>query len=232
MSGSVSPLTPALRAIAQLDDPVLAGVVLRSVLWTLALFAALGWGLEHMAHGWFGLAGWLSGLFGGITAALLAWLLFLPVVSIVATLFVDRVARRVEARFYPDLPPARAAPLTSQLWDGIVLGAQILVLQLVALLLALPFFGLSVPASWLVAAWAIGRGLFVAVAMRRMPRAQALAVYRRQRVEVWIQGGLVTAAGLVPVLNLVAPVLGVAALVHVLHADRRPASGLAAIEHV
>ncbi len=228
MTRPASPLDPALRALAQLDDPVLVGVVGRSVLWALALFVVLGWGLHRAVHHWLHVAGWLSGLFGGIGAALLAWLLFLPVAGIVATLFVDRVARRVEQRYYPGLPPARAASLPAQLWDGVVLGVQVLALQLLALVLALPLLGLSLPLGWLVTAWAIGRGLFVAVAMRRMTRQQALARYRRQRFDVLVQGGLVTAAGLVPLLNLVAPVLGVAALVHVLHdGDPEPASHLA-----
>jgi uncharacterized protein involved in cysteine biosynthesis len=34
---------------------------------------------------------------------------------------------------------------------------------------------------------------------------------------VLAQGALITAAGMVPVLNILAPILGVAAMVHVLH---------------
>ena len=70
-----------------------------------------------------------------------------------------------------------------------------------------------------LAAWAIGRGLFMAVALRRCDRAAALGLYRRRRFAVVVQGGLVAAAALVPGLNLVAPVLGLAAMVHVLGRD-------------
>jgi uncharacterized protein involved in cysteine biosynthesis len=51
-----------------------------------------------------------------------------------------------------------------------------------------------------------------------MDRAAAQAVYQQRRLAVVAQGGLMAALGLVPVLNLVSPVLGTAALVHVLHA--------------
>ncbi len=222
-----SPLAPPLRAIAQLDDPVFLGVVLRSVLWAVGLFVLLAFGIQQGAHGWLHLAGWLAGALGGVGAALLAWLLFLPVVGLVASLFVDRVAARVEQRFYPDLPPARAAPIAAQLWDGVVLGAQVLALQVVALLLAPFLLGASVPLGWAIAAWAIGRGLFVAVAMRRMPRREALAAYAARRALVVFQGLLIVAASLLPLLNLLAPVLGVAAMAHVLLAGggaggRRP----------
>ena len=59
----------------------------------------------------------------------------------------------------------------------------------------------------------------MAVALRRCDRPVALALYTRRRWAVWMQGGLVAAAGLVPGLNLVAPVLGLAAMVHVLGRD-------------
>ena len=71
--------------------------------------------------------------------------------------------------------------------------------------------------GWFVASWAVGRGLFMPVAMLRMDRATASALYRRDRPIVLVQGALLTAAGLVPVLNILAPILGVAAMVHVLH---------------
>jgi uncharacterized protein involved in cysteine biosynthesis len=57
------------------------------------------------------------------------------------------------------------------------------------------------------------------VALRRCDRATALGLYRRRRFAVLVQGGLVAAAGLVPGLNLVAPVVGLAAMVHVLGRD-------------
>ena len=222
------PFLPALRAMRQLGDPVLQGVVVGSIALTLALFAALGWAAQRVGHDWLGLAGWLSGLLGGVGAALGAWLLFLPVASVVATLFVDQIANRVERRYYSWLAPARAASIAAQLWDGVVLGGQVLVLQVIALVLALPLFGMSLPLGWAVAAWAIGRGLFVAVAMRRMPRRAALELYRARRADVLLQGALMTAASLVPLLNLLVPVAGVAAMVHVLHEGDAPAPGLSA----
>ena len=214
------PLTPILRAIAQLDDPVFLGVALRSVLWTLVLFVALAVGIEQAGHGWLHLPGWLAGALGGIGVAVLAWLAFLPVAGLVATLFVERVAASVERRFYPGLPPGRPAALAAQLWDGIVLGLQVLLLQVLALALAPFLLGASLPLGWAIAAWAIGRGLFVAVAMRRMTRPQALALYAGRRALVVFQGLLITAGSLLPFVNLLVPVLGVAAMAHVLHADR------------
>lgn len=214
-------LTPFLRAISQMDDRAFLSTVLQSVLWSALALALLGvgmaWEAYHIAagHGW---VAWAASFFGVIGAALLTLLLFVPLATAIALLFSDRIAAAVERRYFPFLPPAAPAALAAQAWDGIALGLKVLLMQLLALLLALLLPGLGLLLGWLVAAWAMGRGLFVAVAMRRMSRAAALAQYRRQRLPVVVQGGLMVAAALVPLVNLFAPVLGVAALVHVLHA--------------
>jgi CysZ protein len=148
---------------------------------------------------------------------LLALLLFLPVATLIATLFVDPIAEAVERRFYPWLAAPRPAAMGEQVWDGLALGARVLGMQVAALVLSLLLPGVGLLLGWLIASWAIGRGVFVAVAMRRMDRVTAGALYRSRRSSVLVQGGLMTAGNLVPLLNLVVPVLGTAAMVHVLH---------------
>ena len=211
------------RAIAQCDDPVFVGVILRSVGWAVLSLAVLAvatsWGLADLvaghAHGWWW--SWLAALAGGIGVAVASVYLFLPLCAVIAALFIPRVTAAVEQRFYPGIPPGRAAPLGEQVWDGLALGLRVLLWQLVALLLMVVIPGVGLLLGWAVAAWALGRGLFVAVAMQRMDRASAVALYKGRRGTVWVQGALMAAAGLLPPLNLVAAVLGVAAMVHVLH---------------
>jgi CysZ protein len=70
----------------------------------------------------------------------------------------------------------------------------------------------------MIAAYAIGRGLFVAVAMRRMPRAMAESLYRRCRGTVLAQGAILALAAYVPIMNLLIPIIGTAAMVHILDA--------------
>lgn len=212
-------LRPLSRALSQLNDPVMLGVVWRSAalsaLCFLLLFAGAVWAVHHFLDvqpAW----KWLADLLSGIGTALLALWLFLPVAAAIGTLYIERIARAVERRYYPDLPPAEGAPVAVQIWDGIAVGLRILVLNVGALILALliPVIGLVL--AWAVAAFAIGRGLFVAVAMRRMDRSQAEALYRRKRLAVLVQGGILALAGYVPLLNLLLPVVGTAVMVHVL----------------
>jgi len=216
-----------LLAIGQLDDAAFLGAVLRSVGWALATLAmlagAMAWGgvalAERFAAAWPALAGaaaWLAGFAGVAGAAVLGLFLFVPLATAMATLFVDRVAAAVERRHYPGLPPGVPATLAAQAWDGVALGLLVLAMQILALVAAILLPGLGLAVGWCVAAWAIGRGLFMAVALRRFERGTALLLYRRRRWAVLGQGGLVAAAAMVPGLNLVAPVLGLAAMVHVL----------------
>lgn len=215
-------LTPMLRAIAQLDDPVFLGVLFRSLVLSVLAFAALlagsAWGMQALVAqgGW---VAWLAGIAGGVGAALLAAWLFVPAALLIATLYSDRVAAAVDRRFYPFLPVPRGAPLTVQLWDGVALAAQVLGFQVVALVLALAIPGVGLVLGWMITGWAIGRGLFVAVAMRRMDRAAALRAFAARRWAVLAQGGLLALAATVPLLNLMVPVVGVAALTHVLNED-------------
>ncbi len=212
-------LQPLSRAITQIDDRVFVGVLLRSLAWSAVCFAAifLGavWAVQAALslHGWLA---WVAGAFGGIAAALLTFFLFLPVAAVIGTLFLDSIAAAVERRFYPGLPHATGAPLAAQVWDGIAVGLKILGLSLVALVLALLLPGIGLILAWAVNAYAIGRGLFVAVAMRRMPRVEAESLYRRHRLVVLLQGGVLAAMAFIPVLNLLIAVLGVASFVHVL----------------
>ena len=221
----MSPLVPPTRAIAQIPDPAFLGALFQSVFWALLTFVGLavalsyatGWGVA--ALGWHD-GGWLGPLLGVTGSVLLAHVLFLPVAGVVASLFADRVAGAVERRWYPGLPPGRPAPLAAQAWDGVVLGLQLLGLQVAALLLTPFVAGLSLPLGWAIAAWAIGRGLAVAILMRRMNRRAALAAYRGLRPEILFQGLLATAASLLPVANLLVPVLVVASITHVLASPR------------
>ncbi len=214
-------LSPVLRALAQLPDPAFFGAVLRSVVWSVIGFAILAFGVSTGLHLWLASAGewsWAAGFAGFLLTSALSFWLFVPLSTAIASLFIDRIADAVERRYYPHLPTANPAPMAQQMADATVLGLRVLLFTVLAALTTLiPPHITGVVISWIVGSWAVGRGLFVPVAMRRMDRAQAVVVYRQRRTEVMLMGALITACGLVPILNLFGPILGAAAMVHVLH---------------
>lgn len=210
---------PFARAVGQLGDPAFLGVLIRSVAWSVACFAALAAGAIWAVHRLLALHGWLAwggDFLGTIGASLLAFWLFLPVAAAIGTCYFERIALAVERRFYPWLPPASHASALEQAWDGVAVALQVLALNIAALLLAIFVPGAGLVLGWLIAAYAIGRGLFVAVAMRRMPRPAAESLYRQRRGVVLAQGALLAGAAYIPLLNLLIPIIGTAAMVHIL----------------
>jgi CysZ protein len=214
-----SVLTPMARAIAQLGDRAFLDVLLRCLAWSAICFIALHvlavWLVQHVLQ-WHGPMGWAGDLLATVGATLLTLWLFLPLAAAISTFYLSRIAAAVERRYYPFLPPAQGASIAAQAWDGAVLCARILSFSVVSFALVLILPGAGIVLAWAIAAYALGRGLFVAVSMRRMPRSAADALYRRFRWQVLAQGGLMAAAACLPVVNLLIPLLGTAAMVHVL----------------
>ncbi len=209
---------PIAKAFSQTGDPVFIGVIWRSLAWSAVCFAGLHvltlWGI-HQLHVSGGLR-WLVDIFGTIGASILAFWLFLPVAAGIGLMYLERISRAVEVRFYPDLPPAAGESLTLQAWDSAVVALKVLGLNVLALVPALLLPGVGWLLGWAIGAYAIGRGLFVAVAMRRMPRQVAESVYRANRFAVLAQGAVLALAAYIPLLNLLIPVVGTAAMVHLL----------------
>jgi uncharacterized protein involved in cysteine biosynthesis len=212
-------LTPMARAIAQLGDRAFTAVVLRCLAWSAICFIALHvlavWLVQRVLQ-WHSPLSWAGDLLATAGAMLVTLWLFLPLAAAISTCYLNRIAAAVERRYYPSLPPAEGASVAAQAWDSIVLCARILTFSLISFALVLIVPGAGIVLAWAIAAYALGRGLFVAVSMRRMPRADADALYRRFRWQILAQGGLMAAAAWLPVVNLLIPLLGTAAMVHVL----------------
>jgi len=216
-------LRALLLAIGQIGDPAFLRVLLMAAGLTLLGGIGLAWGVSA-GVGWLaGGEGWIAALASGAGALLvvlgLVWL-FVPLVIAVAGLFLDGVAAAVERRHYPALPPPAGAPAAAQAWSGLKIGAGfgLLTLVLLPVSLLLPVVGPLL--LWTVAAVALGEGFFMGVAQRRMGVAAADALHRRHRASIWGVGGVLALLGAVPPLGLLVPVLGTAAMVHLLEARR------------
>lgn len=216
-----SVLSPLARSLAQLADPAFFGCLVWSLLYAAAVFAGLHVAVIWMVHdllAWHGTLAWLTDIVGEAGATLLALWLFLPLAALIATFFIERVARAVERRHYPWLPPANGASLIEMLGDGLMLAWRILLLNILALVFTIALPGIGLVLAWAIGAYAIGRGLFMTVALRRFDRRGAETLYAAHRGAVLAQGGMLALAGYLPGVNLLIPILGTAAMVHVLDA--------------
>jgi low temperature requirement protein LtrA len=115
--------------------------------------------------------------------------------------------------------------LLVQIADGLALAGRILLLSLLALVLALLLPGIGLLLAWAIGAYAIGRGLFMMVALRRFDRATSVRLYWANRPVVLVQGAIMALAGYLPGFNLLIPILGTAVMVHVLDDALRRGNG-------
>ncbi len=221
----------ALRGLGQLRDRAFRAALLASMLWTLLAFALLGSAGFVLVGTFLGgiVAGWLGDILVTLATGFAVWLLFVPVAAGIATFYTDRIAASVEARWYPALPPVTPASLAAQLWDGVAVFLRLAAAQILVVIVLQTGVVVLLPGAaavlWLgLAGWAYARGLFVALAMRRLPRGPALAAWRARRPAAIGIGVLVALAEFVPLLNLAAPILGIAALVHVLQQSPKMSS--------
>lgn len=215
-----------IKAFGQLSDPKTRSVVWASIGWSLAIFIGLYIALYVVLNfvTLFAIA-WLDTLFGFLAQAgilVLTWFLFPPVVTAIGSLMLDKVVEAVEARHYPDRPMAPGVSLAEGIGPALkFLGATVgYNLLLVPLFLVPPFWPL-IPFIYLALnGYLLSREYFELVSMRRLTYADATAMRKRWRFPLFIAGIGFAFMLTIPILNLVAPVIATAAVVHLFEAWR------------
>lgn len=213
----------AFRAWAQVLSPALRGVLWKSLALTIALLALVWFALTRVLGAYLeshdlaadypfvdSIAFFLAG--AGLVIAL-AYLL--PAASaVVAGYFLDDVAEVVETADFPEDPPGRALPVGRALLYGLRFAGLSLVVNLVALALVfVPVVNIGV--FFFANAYLLGREYFELAAGRFRPMEEAARMRVEHRGTVLIAGAMLAALVLVPVLNLLTPLFGVALMVHV-----------------
>ena len=165
--------------------------------------------------------GWLEWLveLAGLGALIVTlFLLFPAVVALCAGFFLEEVADAVEKRWYPDDSPGRDLSLAVSLKEGVIFGAIALSLNLLALPLYLAlifvpplnlflFYGLN--------GYLLGREYFSLASRRHLSVAESASLRKANAGRVFLAGAAIAVLATVPFVNLVAPIIGVAAMTHV-----------------
>jgi uncharacterized protein involved in cysteine biosynthesis len=212
------------RAVAQLADARIGRIVLFSVLLSAVLFISLWAGIAYLlTHTAVFASGWLEAavdVLGGLATIGITWFLFPAVVSATIGLFLDRVAAIVEDTHYPGLPPPRALGIEEMLVTTVRFLAMMLALNLLVLvfLLVPPLFPFVFYAA---NGYLLGREYFELVALRRIDPNTALSLKRAHRKTLFGAGVVIAVLLTLPLVNLLAPIIGTAAMVHVFESLRR-----------
>lgn len=212
------------RAMGQVSDPAIQRVAGRALFWSFVLFVAL------MAGAWWGVVstnffgtGWLErtvDVLGWVVALVAAIVLFPGAVLIVISFMLEDVALAVEARYYPDLPPPRAQPVS----EAVVVGLKFAAVAVVLNLLVLPLYFwpvVNIFVFTVLNGYLLAREYYELIAFRRLDPAAARSLWRRYRGRLFAAGILITAMLSIPFINWFMPVIAAAFMVHVFEGLRR-----------
>jgi CysZ protein len=217
-------LAALFRSLPQIFHPAARAVLGRTLLVTLLLFVVLGamlwWGIDALLdwRGWDG-GGLAEGAASGLLALVAAWFLFRAIAMAVMGLFADAIVEAVERESYPQaaaraLPVGFARSLRLALASLVrTIGLNLLALPLYIVLLVtgvgslLLFLALN--------AWLLGRDMADMVEPRH-PGLSPIPAGSR-----WLMGLVSALLFMLPVVNLLAPILSAAMAVHMLHKVKR-----------
>ncbi|MFM5894344.1 MAG: EI24 domain-containing protein, partial [Novosphingobium sp.] len=188
-----------------------------------ALLGALGWwGLSAAIERYAGDSE-IGNIVAGLAVLLALWLLWRVVALAVLQFFADEVVSAVEARDYPAMAmQARKLGLREEIMRGIGGALRALVFNLAALPVALLllFTGVGAPLVFIaVNAVLLGRELQDMVWLRHRPSPDSPAPL--SSFERFALGGITALLLTVPFANFVAPSLGAACAVHLIHRKGR-----------
>ncbi len=216
-------------AIGQIGDPRFRSVLARGLALTIALLIAayllVFWGVQWLLPDSFSVP-----LIGEVTFVddLASWgslilmiglsvFLMVPVAAAFTGFFLDDVADAVEARHYPHLQKAAQVPLSEAFAESLGFLGVIIVANAFALIAYLIFAPFAPAIFYALNGYLLGREYFRMIAARRLGRDGAKAAFRANLLLIWLTGALMAVPLTIPLVNLLVPVIGVAAFTHLFH---------------
>lgn len=182
-------------------------------------WAGLAWlmtSIFNSAIGTSGAESWLMHALGSIGGMMIAWLMFPLLYPILMGFFDEQMAEIIETQDYPHLPKA-SPPFWPTLRQDAWFSVKAILLNILCLpLYFVPLVGLVV--YYTMNGYLLGSQFFRMAAGRRVSLAQAMELRRRARGSIILGGAAVMFCATIPLLNLIAPLLGVATMLHLFHA--------------
>ena len=214
-------LAPYLKAFGQLPDPTFRGVLIKSLALTVALYAVLLWLAFYVVAPLISFdSSWLKWLAeaGALVAFLVGGFLLFPfVATLFVSLFLDEIVEAVESRHYPDDPPGQSPATSTSFLLSLRFTLVALLLNLLVLpvyLLGLVFPPLNIVVFYGLNGYLLGREYFELVSLRHLAPEAMRRLRRAEWRRLLVMGVIAAFLLTVPLVNLVAPLLATAAMVH------------------
>jgi CysZ protein len=211
-------LQDALASLRQIFTPPFRAVLVKCLLMTVVLLALVWVGLDRLIiaqvrieNGWLATALTIAtglGLFVGLA------FLVAPTSSLVAGIFLDELAERVESEIGPADQIGRALPAGAAIWLASKFALVSIGVNLLALmLLLLP--GINLIAFFTANAYLLGREYFELAALRYRPIEEVRQLRREKALYLFLCGLPIALLVAIPIVNLLTPLFATAFMVRV-----------------
>ncbi len=211
----VSSFTKAIRNL------LLPDIIKIFLLCMLAYIA--GWGLLSFAIselityyvGIAGTGGFLMGIISTLGGGLIAWFFFPLLYPILISFFDDKIAEAIERENYPQLPAAKP-PFWPTIANDVLFSLKAVGLNIIFLpLYIVPVLGIII--YYGLNGYLLGTQFFRMAAGRRIAKPHAVQLQKKASGTILLIGIAISFFSTIPFLNLAAPTLGVATMIHLLH---------------
>ncbi|MDA9690078.1 EI24 domain-containing protein [Betaproteobacteria bacterium] len=210
-----------LISFSQLPDPAFRRVIIKAILLSVFVFVFLAiivwFVLSETNFFTFWLFETFADMLGGFTAIVIAWLLFPTLASFFITLFLEDIVEAVENRHYPGvilekLNNPSATFIISLRFTTIALLLNILAIPFYFFTIWFPPMGIFV--FYCLNGYLLGREYFELVALRHIKMEDIPSIRQSNRWRLFLFGSVTTFLFTIPIINFLAPILGVTGMTH------------------
>lgn len=208
----------SVKAVNSLFVPGMLVILLKSLIITILALTFFFFSASSIFFWLFGADSWLSWL-GAFGSGVFAWFLFPAITPVIVNFFDTRIVSIIEANDYPQAQRAQEPPFMKEFLHDLKFTGKALLINL----LALPFYLIPVFNLLLfygLNGYLLGREFFVMVARQHMPIEEALQLHKRHGRMVSLGGTSLAIAATIPIINLFAPIWGIALMTHLFHQVR------------
>lgn len=208
-----------MRALRNMLLPGILKVFLTCLLVYVLSWGALSWILSAVINSYIGTTGaqgFITHLLGSAGGMVIAWFFFPLLYPILISFFDDKMADIIEHEDYPQLPSA-IPPFWPTVLHDVSFSLKAVGLNILCLpLYLIPLVGIAV--YYGLNGYLLGTQFFRIVAGRRVSVAEGTALQKKAYYPIMLTGVAISFFSTIPLLNLAAPLVGIAAMLHLFHA--------------
>lgn len=211
-----------LKIFTQSLHNLLLPDILKLLLLCLLAYAigwwGLAWGVSTLINTYASISGGegiVVHALGSIGGMVIAWFLFPLLYPLLVSFFDNQIVTAIEREDYPQIPPAKP-PFWPNILQDMLFCLKAVCLNIICLpLYLMPLAGIFIYYS--LNGYLLGTQFFRMAAGRRVSTTEAAVLEKNMRYAIFSSGVAISLCSTIPVLNLIAPVLGVAIMLHLFH---------------